>query len=330
MTILTTSPTQAAIDQAYANLLLAQQAAEDTSDDIALAEQKMLGGLGPYVPQRYVDDFKKQMRNLIQNLEIKLSQDRLKAQHSQERYRNLLAPPDPVELALAEAALAKAEAEFGQARRSYERVKDGPSKADIAVLEAQVADHRRILEELSSGPDPQELALAQARVASAEANLALAQANTIGKQLAVAQAEVETARASVAVIQAQIDKQVLVAPVDGVVLHCQLEAGEIARPGVHVVTLGLLDELRLALFLPEALRDSLALDDEVTIRVDAFPGRSFQARVADIAADTESQPRNVESQDGQYDLVYQVILALEDPNGILRPGMLAHVVFEQP
>jgi multidrug resistance efflux pump len=329
-TILKTPPSQTAIDQAYANLLLAEQAVNATQEDIYLAKQKLQGGLGPYVPQRYVDDFKKQMRNLVQDLEIKLSHDRLKFQGSQERYQTLLEPADPVEVALAEAARAKAEAELTQARREYERVKDGPSAADIAVLEAQVAAQKRVLVELSSGPDPQELALAEARVANAAANLALAQANTIEEQLVVARANVDAARAAIAVIDAQIEKLVLVAPVDGVVLQCQLEAGEMALPGVPVITLGLLEELRLEVFVPEAQRTGLALEDVVTVQIDAFHGQSFQAKVVDIAGGTDSRPRNVKSEDGQYELVYQVVMALEDPSGKLRPGMLGDVVFEQP
>ncbi len=330
LSILTTPPSKAALDQAYANQLLAQQAVNDTLEDIAAAQQKLKGGLGPYVPQRFVDDFKKQLRNLIQNLEIKLSLERVKRQNARERYQKLLEPPDPVDLALAEAALARAEAELGQAQREYERVKDGPSPADVAVLEARVTDLERAYTQRSEGPEPQELALAQARVAKARAQLAMAQANTIEEQLAVAQAKVETARAAMAVIQVQVDKLVLVAPVDGVVLQCRVEAGEIAQPGVAIITLGLLDEISLAVFLPQSQYAGLAVGDEAWVRLDAFPGQLFEAVIVDLAAETQSTPRHVADADGQFEPVYQSVLALKDPAGKLRPGMLAEVFFDRP
>lgn len=330
LTILITPPSQSALDQSYANQLLAEQAVNDTLEDIARAQQKLKGGLGPYVPQRFVDDFKKQMRSLIENLEIKLSHQRVNLQNAAQRYQNLLEPANSVDIALAQAALARAEAELGQARREYERVKDGPSPADVAVLQARVADLEREYLELAAGPDPQGLALAQARVANAQAQLALAQANTIQAQLAVAQAEINTARAAEAAIQTQADKLVLLAPVDGVVLYCHIETGEIARPGVTVLTLGLLDEISLPVFLPQSQYAGLAVGERAWVWVDAFPGQSFQAVVTELAAETEAVPRNVASQDGQFEPVYPVVLVLEDPDGRLRPGMLAELSFQQP
>lgn len=329
LTILTTPPSQAAIEQAYANQLLAEQMMDDTLADLALAQQKLAGGLGPYVPQKFVDDYKKQMRRLIQSLEIRLSQDQLRVQQARTKYQNLLTPVDEVELALAKAALARAEAELGQAQRAYKRVKDGPSTAEIAVLEAEITNLKREYEALSYGPDPDNLALSQARVASAAANLALAEANTIHEQLAAAWAEVDTARAAIGVIQAQINNLVLQAPVDGVVLQCWMEPGEIARPGITVITLGLLDEIKLVLFLPEAQYRDLRIGDEVTVRVDSLAGHNFAAVVSEIAAETDSIPRNVKSADGRADPVFRVAFIVRDPNNVLRPGMQAEVLLEQ-
>lgn len=330
LTILTTPPSQAVIDQAYANQLLAEQEMNDTLADIALAEQKLKGGLGPYVPQQYVNDFKKQMRGLIQNLEIKLSQDQLKHQNILERYNNLLAPVDVVELALAEAALARAEAELGQAQRDYERVKEGPSPADTAVLEARIANLKRGYIAQAEGPDPDDLALAQARIRRAAANLSLAEANTIEEQLDAAQAGVDSARAAQSVIRAQLDKLVLRAPVDGTVLERRVEAGEVVRPGTEVITLGLLDELILRVYLPKERYGSIHPGDEVRVRADSFPGQPFVAVVSEVAAETDFIPRNVEMANGQVEPVFEVVLTLRDPRGMLRPGMQAGVLFEQP
>ena len=133
-----------------------------------------------------------------------------------------------------------------------------------------------------------------------------------------------------AVIQVQVDKLVLVAPVDGVVLQCRVEAGEIARSGVPIITLGLLDEISLVVFLTQSQYAGLTVGDDVWVQLDAFPGQSFEAVIVDLAAETQSTRRHVADVDGQFEPVYQSVLALKDPAGVLRPGMLAEVFFDRP
>jgi HlyD family secretion protein len=326
LTILTTPPPQSAIDQAYANMLLAEKALNQTKEDLEWAQDKLQGNLGAEIPKEYyINEYKKQFRQAVEFLEIKLSQDQLVYQNAVEKYNSLFEPPDPVDVALAQAGLAMAEAQLGQAQRDYERVKDGPSEADIAVLEAQINAAKRDYETLKDGPDPDDLTLAQARVQSAEANLALAQSDTIQEQLAVAQTQVDSARATLQVIQTQLDKLVMTAPVDGVVLLRNIEPGEVAKPGITALTLSPRNDLTMTVFLPEALYDSISLEDEVSITVEAFPGDTFYARVVNIASKSEFISRNVSSSGDRSAYVFAVILALNDPAGLLKPGMQAQV-----
>jgi HlyD family secretion protein len=324
LTILTTPPPQSAIDQAFANLLLAEEAINQTNEDLEWAQEKLQGNLGAEIPKEiYISEYKKQFRQTVEFLEIKLSQNQLTYQNAAEKYYSLLEPPDPVEVALAQADLAMAEAQLGQAQRDYERVKEGPSEADVAVLKAQIDAAKRDYEALRGGPDPDDLDLAQARVQSAEANLALAQSDTIQEQLAVAQTQVDSARAALKAIQTQLEKLVLTAPINGVVLLRNIEPGEVAKPGITALTLGRLDQLTITVFLPEALYDSISLEDEIRITVDAFPGDTFSARVVNIADKSEFVSRNVNSTEVRSSYVFAVKLALNDPTGLLKPGMQA-------
>jgi HlyD family secretion protein len=77
-------------------------------------------------------------------------------------------------VALAEAALALAQAQLAQAERAWKREKDGPSQAELAVLQAQLEDAQREWERLEEGPDPEDIAAAEARVAAAQAVLSQA------------------------------------------------------------------------------------------------------------------------------------------------------------
>ena len=233
-----------------------------------------------------------------------------------------------VDIAVAEADLLTAKAQLSQAQREYGRVKDGPNQADIAVLEARIESARRDLEALKDGPDPDDLALVQARVRRAEANLALAESDTIQEQLAVAQAQVDTAQAALGVIQTQLEKLVLTAPVDGVVLFRSVEPGEVVSPGMNAITLGFLDELTITVYLPEDRYGEISLGDQASVKVDSFPNDVFTANVIRIADQAEYTPRNVQTTEGRRTTVFAIDLSVDDPVGKLKPGMPADVTFK--
>jgi HlyD family secretion protein len=232
-----------------------------------------------------------------------------------------------VDIAVADADLATARAQLADARREYARIKDGPSTADIAVLEARIDFARREYEALENGPDPDDLALAEARVQRAEANLILAQADTIQEQLDVAQAQVDAAKAALSVIQTRLDKLDLTAPVDGIVLYRSIEAGEVVMPGRAAVTIGNLDDLTITVYIPEDRYGKIALGDQAIVKVDSYPGETFNGTVIRISDRAEYTPRNVQTAEGRRSTVFAVELAVEDPDGNLKPGMPTDVTF---
>jgi HlyD family secretion protein len=165
--ILTTPVSQAAIDQAYANMLLAENALNNTKNQIARIEKKLKKPEEAYIffeSRQFYND-------ILENLESKLVRDQRSYEDSVEKHNDLLEPPNPNDVALAEAALALAQARLAQAERDWEREKDGPSQAEIAFLQAQLADAQREMERLQGGPDPDDIAEAEARVAAAQAAL---------------------------------------------------------------------------------------------------------------------------------------------------------------
>jgi HlyD family secretion protein len=70
------------------------------------------------------------------------------------------------DIAVQEANLATAKAQLLEAQRDWERVKDGPTDADIKLFEAQLEDAKREYERIKDGPDPDDIAVAEARVAA--------------------------------------------------------------------------------------------------------------------------------------------------------------------
>lgn len=228
-----------------------------------------------------------------------------------------------------EVSLANAEADLEKAMKDFEALGDSPSAADIALLEARLASAERESEAIKDGPDPDDTALAEAQVQTAEANLALAQADTSEEQLEAAQAQVEAAQAALEIVQAQYDKLVLTSPVDGIVLYRTVEPGEVVLPGSPAITLGLLDKLSITVYIPEDRYGQIDIRDKAIVKVDSFPGETFEATVVRIADQAEYTPRNVQTEEDRRTTVFAVELSVDDPQGKLKPGMPADVTFEQ-
>ena len=161
-------------------------------------------------------------------------------------------------------------------------------------------------------------------VRAAEAGVAQAEA-----AVTQARAVIEQARAELAALDVQLGKLVVRAPVDGVVLTRSLEPGEVVMVGGEVMTLGRLDQLTITVYVPEERYGAIRLGDRATIRVDSFPGETFEAEVARIADQAEFTPRNVQTEEGRRTTVFAVELSLNDPQGRLKPGMPADVTFDE-
>lgn len=202
------------------------------------------------------------------------------------------------------------------------------AEAGVELARENLAEAERAYADLVAGPDPEALELAQARLAAAKAKLDAAQADPTPEQLAVAKAQVDTARAAVNVVQAQMEKLVLLAPADGVVLSRSVESGEVAAPGAPLLTLGYLDDLKITVYVPEDRYGAITLGEQVQVSVDSFPGEEFTAAVVRIADQAEFTPRNVQTEEGRRTTVFAVELRVDNSDGRLKPGMPADVTFE--
>ena len=62
--------------------------------------------------------------------------------------------------------------------------------------------------------------------------------------------------------------------------------------------------------------------------VDSFPDEEFSATIIAISDEAEFTPRNVQTVEGRKTTVFAVKLQLSNPEGKLKPGMPADVVFD--
>jgi multidrug efflux pump subunit AcrA (membrane-fusion protein) len=284
---LTKTPSQSAIDQAYANMLLAENKLNKVIEDVEEAEKD----LKKYQEFQMIA---KILRQALKGLEIQRTQAQLKYNDSVTKYNDLLSPPDPIDLSVAEAAYSKAQAQLDQAQIDLARVQDGPDAGDVALLQAQIEKGNRDYETYSAGPDPEDVALAEARIANAEAQVAAAKSVLSDLQLA--------------------------APFDGVISQVYIHESEWVAPGSPVLLIADLGNLQVETTdLGEIDVAKITVGDRAVVTFDALPDLSLEGRVVSIAPKADEGPG----------VNYPVVLELSEIPASLRWGMTAFVDIEK-
>jgi multidrug resistance efflux pump len=177
-------------------------------------------------------------------------------------------------------------------------------------------------------------AKAQYEVASAAVELAQAQLEglKIGatqEQIAAAEAHVAVARSALAAHEMQRAKLLLRAPISGLVLERPAHVGEVAMPGVPLLTLADLADLSLTIYVPEDQLGKVQLGQPVTVTVDAYPERAFRGTVAYVSSQAEFTPKNVQTKEERVSMVFAVKVELANPDHALKPGMPADAVLSE-
>lgn len=214
--------------------------------------------------------------------------------------------------------------ELDQARAGIEQAQAGIIQASAAVsqtaasLDSATAGQRAEaarLALLQAGARPEQVKAAEAQVAAAQA------------QAEAARGQVAAAQAGLGVIDEQLARLSVKAPGAGVVLSRAAEPGEMALPGGTLLVLGDLAHLTITVYLPEDQYGTVKVGQAAQVTVDSFPGRVFTGMVQRIADKGEYTPRNVQTPAGRRTVVFAVKVAVENPDGALKPGMPADVAF---
>lgn len=170
--------------------------------------------------------------------------------------------------------------------------------------------------------------LQRAEVRQAQAQVSIAQANFKRNQELVAQnfvaqrvldesaANLQVAQAQQALADARVARMAIVAPFDGTVGLRIVNLGDYVKDGADLVNLEDTSSMLVDFRLPERYEPKLKPRQMVELALDAFPGRSFKARVVAIDPLLDANGRSVG-------------IRAELPNtaghNALRPGMFARV-----
>jgi HlyD family secretion protein len=167
---------------------------------------------------------------------------------------------------------------------------------------------------------------AESAVQMAQAQLDALQAGATEEEIAIVEAQVEQAQAALDSLIVLHGKLTISAPVGGLVLERSIHEGELAAPGATVLTLGDLDEVTLTVYVPEDRLGQVLIGQQVEVRVDSFPERSFIGTAIAIASEAEFTPRNVQTQEERVNMVFAVDVRIPNPDHVLKPGIPADAV----
>lgn len=242
---------QKLVETAERNLRIAQSNASQSSIDEARANVTLAKDRLDRAQEKYDPYANKPEDNITRaTLLSELAAAQQQYDFAVRQLNSLLGTADQTDLAVRQAELETAQAQLFEAKREWERVKDGPNPADIALLEAQLADSQRNWERLKDGPDPDDLAAAQARLAAA---------------------------------QATIDQAHLVAPFDGIITAVDSKPGDQVSPGTPAFRLDDLSHLWVDVEVSEVDINQVQVGQPANLTFDAILSKEYQGEVVEVS-----------------------------------------------
>ncbi|MBI3456309.1 MAG: efflux RND transporter periplasmic adaptor subunit [Candidatus Rokubacteria bacterium] len=233
----------------------------------------------------------------------------------------------------ARARLAQAEADLERAAKDHERYQALFARELIAAQQLDQAKAAATVARAAVEAARNEVAQAAERLALArasrvtvalrekEAQAAAERLREARAAVATVGAQIQSAEAGVAVARANVEDTRVLAPFTGTVLQRLVEPGEVVAAGTPLVTLVDLSKLHAKVYVAEHDLGKVKVGDPARVYADAFPARYFGARVAEVSQQAEFTPRDVHMKDERVKLVFAVRLAIDNPEGVLKPGM---------
>lgn len=218
--------------------------------------------------------------------------------NSQVKKGDIIAKLDPQ---LFQASLVQAKANFASAQANAAKSVATKTDADRQYERAKT----QRAEGLAS----------QQEVDTAETAAAVAKAG-----VDAAKSQVEQARAQLNQDQVNLSLSIIKSPIDGVVISRSVEVGQTVAASLQAPVLFTIAEdltkMHIEASVPESDVGRLSADLPVEFTVDAFPGQRFRGKIAQVR-NAAVTVQNV--------VTYTAIVAVDNPDLKLRPGMTATV-----
>lgn len=181
-------------------------------------------------------------------------------------------------------------------------------RSRIKAARAALEESRILLKQALRDRDRQRALFKKESVAEKAYDDAQAMAEAQAKRLARQEAELAEQEDLLA-------KKIIRAPVTGFIVKRQAQLGEWLDEGEAVVTLVVLDPIRLMIPVPERYIDSVHTGDEVVVRFDGVPGRTFTGTVSAVIPQGNDASRT-----------FPVRIHIPGKDNVIKAGMLGRAV----
>ncbi len=215
----------------------------------------------------------------------------------------------------ARANVANARAMLANAQVTFERQRTLVTTS--AVSRQAVDDARRALD------------TAIAQVALSEAALAEAVNGPRSEDIDAARAELRASEATAQLAQTQLERTVLRAPSDGVIMTRVIEPGTVVLPTTVVYSMAITGEVWVRAFVPEPLLARAVPNAPVRVFTDGRPDRPYAGRIGYVSPTAEFTPKTVETPELRTQLVYRIRIRLTDPDDGIRQGQPVTIDLEK-
>lgn len=195
--------------------------------------------------------------------------------------------------------------------------------AAVAITKAQVEEAEAKLSTARIEREKIEAAYARAAASDFELESSRAAETAAVAALHAAQAQHEAARADERQAAIELAKTVIRAPISGVVISRDVDAGQTVAASLSAPTLFTiandLSKMRVEAAVSEMDIGKVREGMEAEFRVDAYPDRRFRGTVSQVRY-KETVVDNV--------VTYTTLIDVDNPDLVLRPGMTATILFQ--
>ncbi len=125
------------------------------------------------------------------------------------------------------------------------------------------------------------------------------------------QAQLRAAQAQTAEAQVSLGDTTLVAPFSGEIVKKSVELGSFVGAGSPAFALANTDVVKIVVGVPDTVVRSIKVGQPIDVAIDAFPSRTFHARISRISSAADTTTRN-----------FDVEVAVPNRDHLLRVGMI--------
>ena len=139
----------------------------------------------------------------------------------------------------------------------------------------------------------------------------------------VAKAKLESAKNAFEVAGIRLDYANLVSNTQGFVTVKSAEVSEVVQPGSTVFTIVDMNDIWLTAYIMETDLGKIHLNQEVDVKTDSYPRKTYKGRISFISQESEFTPKYIQTPEERVKLVYRIKIDVSNPEFELKPGMPA-------